>query len=135
LARKKAKLVNPLVKLCVKTTTHKTTMAGVAKFAIIDEYGRHALLDERGRVRSEYEGISHLVDSLEAYARTGHAPGSFLRAVLQNDLFGAVDNADQQNRTILPQIVTFVYRELPATNWGSREKVTSWIATIEGVEP
>lgn len=45
------------------------------KFAVIDEYGRHALLDERGLVRPEYAGISHLVFSLEAYARTGACAG------------------------------------------------------------
>lgn len=98
------------------------------KFGLIDEYGRNALVDERGRWRPEYDGIGHLVDSLQAYASDGRLGNVFLRAVLANDLFGAVETADARNRLVLVQLVTFIYRELPAACWGSRKKVRAWIA-------
>jgi hypothetical protein len=97
------------------------------EFALIDAYGRHALMDERGLPRVDYEEIGHLADRLEAYARDGYPPNAFLRAVLENDLFSAVEKADMRNTLILPQLITFVYRELPAACWGSPEKVTAWI--------
>lgn len=112
----------------VNTTVDNGEMLSEEKFALVDDYGRHALLDESGILRPEYEGIGHLADKLEAYARDGHATSGFLRAVLSNDLFGAVALADKQNRLILPQLVTFIYRELPAACWGAREKVQAWIA-------
>jgi hypothetical protein len=108
-------------------TEDVATMLLREKFALIDAYGRHALMDERGLPRGEYDGIGHLVDRLEAYARDANPPGAFLRAVLENNLFGAVELANRQNSLILPQLATFVYRELPAACWGSPEKVTAWI--------
>jgi hypothetical protein len=105
------------------------------KFALIDAYGKYALADEHGILRSEYDGIGHLVDNLEAYASDGLRPGAFLRAVLENDLFRAIEKADEQNRLILPQLVTFIYRELPAACWGSPEKVVDWMTIAsENVE-
>jgi hypothetical protein len=97
------------------------------EFALIDAYGRHALMDERGLPRGEYDGVGHLADRLEAYARDGCPPSAFLRAVLENNLLSAVEKADKQNMLILPQLMTFILRELPAACWGSPEKVTAWI--------
>lgn len=102
-------------------------MRGDEEFALIGDYGGHALMDERGLPRVEYDGIGHLADGLEAYARDGYPPNAFLRAVLENNLFSAVEKADMRNTLILPQLITFVYRELPAACWGSPEKVTAWI--------
>lgn len=54
-------------------------------------------------------------------------PGGFLCAVLNNDLFGAVGYADSDNLEALPLIVKFIYNELPAPCWGSKEKVLKFI--------
>ena len=47
----------------------------------------------------------------EAYARVlahGFPPGGFLRACINNDLFGAISRADPQNRAALHDIVRMI---------------------------
>lgn len=60
-----------------------------------------------------------------------HMPGSFLTAVLENDLAEAVGRADFQNIEVLPAIVAFVYRNLPSPCWGSKEKVEAWLVKAQ----
>jgi hypothetical protein len=68
-----------------------------------------------------------IVVSLLWYAN-GHCPtGSFLRAVLENDLVEAVGRADEECCLALPAIVKFVYSELPGTCWHSPAKVKAWL--------
>ena len=61
---------------------------------------------------------------------TGESPfcGDFLRAVLSNDLMGAVGRADEYNRLTLWVIVSYVYNVLPSICHGSPEKVAAWAA-------
>jgi hypothetical protein len=65
--------------------------------------------------------------SLEAYVR-GLPPGSFVRAVLSNDLNEAIARADDVNIHALPHIVAYVREHLPAVAWGSSEKVNRWLS-------
>jgi hypothetical protein len=60
-----------------------------------------------------------------------YMPGSFLTAVLENDLAGAVGQADWQNIEVLPAIVAFVYRNLPSPCWGSKDKVEAWLVKAQ----
>jgi hypothetical protein len=69
----------------------------------------------------------HFYDSLKLYLECGCPPGQFLRAVLSNDLVGAVNRADEEALAGLRRIVQFVYNDLPSTCWGSPEKVSAWI--------
>lgn len=55
--------------------------------------------------------------------------GDFLRAVLSNDLMGAVGRADHDNIRVLPAICSYVYMELPGPCHGSPEIVSEWQAT------
>jgi hypothetical protein len=64
--------------------------------------------------------------SLLRYVNKGYMPGDFLTAVLTNDLFGAVGRADVDNIVALPEIVKFVYNEVPGNAWGSRETVREY---------
>ncbi len=53
--------------------------------------------------------------------------GSFVRAVLENDLMGAMGQADDENRRDLFEICMYVYNEIPGVCHGSREKVDAWL--------
>lgn len=53
--------------------------------------------------------------------------GDFLRAVLSNDLTGAVLCADDVNIRNLPAYVYYLYNEAPAGCWGSVAKVEKWL--------
>ena len=79
-----------------------------------------------------YEGVpQHLFDSLRAYVAYGHPTGSFLRAVLENDLIEAFGRADPESRYYLHRIASLVYNHLPARTfgcWGSPAAVDEWIA-------
>jgi hypothetical protein len=69
------------------------------------------------------------LESLRRYADFGVPTGSFLRAVLCNDLFGTYDRADNENRAAIGAILQYVYNEMPANCWGSREVYHQWMAT------
>ncbi len=55
------------------------------------------------------------------------APGSFLSAVLKNDLRGAVQRADSEALLAIPAIVDFLVAVAPHGVWGSEEKVWAWV--------
>lgn len=65
--------------------------------------------------------------SLKLYVDRGIHPGGFLQACLENDLVGAVNKASETNRSYLDAIVDWMYWEIPATCWGSKEKVKQWL--------
>lgn len=52
-------------------------------------------------------------------------PGSFVRAVLENDLTEAVMRADDLNLPALAAIVAFVVNEIPLDAWGSKRQVSA----------
>lgn len=68
-----------------------------------------------------------MLDALNGYIEHGYQVGHFLRAVLENDLKGAVDRADDVNIKVLPAYVVYLYNEAPAGCWGSKERVQNWI--------
>lgn len=72
----------------------------------------------------------HLAESLRAYLEHGRPLGSFLEAVVSNDLIDAVARADSVNMRLLPEIVAFVYTHFPARGvcHGSREIYATWVA-------
>lgn len=73
----------------------------------------------------------HLLRGLNAYAHDGIPTGSFLRAVLENDLMMAVGRADPESLAALPAICAFVNYELPSACHGSPENVAAWIKAHE----
>lgn len=87
---------------------------------------------------SGYDDIpQHAQYELCAWVEKGYFPGSFLTAVLCNNLFGAIGSADGQNMEALRDITTFVYDRVPADAWGSAAKMRDyakkvWDETSEG---
>lgn len=67
-------------------------------------------------------------------------PGSFLTAVLENNLKEAVARADEESLDALPHIVAWLYDRAPNVAWGSPKHVHDWqglgptyLATRNGV--
>lgn len=69
----------------------------------------------------------HTQAALDRYVNHHILPGGFLTKVLGNDLFGAVSQADSENRAALCDIVEYVYNELPSNCWGSSDIVYKWV--------
>lgn len=69
----------------------------------------------------------HMRGSMKRYLEQRIEPGSFLTAVLENNLSESFARADHINRERLFDIVGFLYNEAPRTSWGSPNKVTDWI--------
>lgn len=67
--------------------------------------------------------------SIDRYAQDGVPTGDFLRAVLTNDLMGAVGHADEENARDLVEICQYIYNEIPSISHGSKKHVEQWIAT------
>lgn len=57
---------------------------------------------------------------------SGKPTGSFLQAVLENDLKTAVMKADQANYLLLGAIVGYCCNEIPVVCWGSEDAVAKW---------
>lgn len=70
----------------------------------------------------------YTLESLERYYKHGLAPGSFLTAVLSNDLLGALATADVYNKEALADICSFVYWEFPVGTYGSKEQVIAYMS-------
>lgn len=70
------------------------------------------------------ERYSHAISS---YVKDRIETGSFLRSVLENNLFRAVHLADPWAVGHLPHIVAYVTDNVPIAAWGSEEKVRSWL--------
>lgn len=68
----------------------------------------------------------HMRDGILRYIKEGIRPGSFLTAVIQNDLREAIWQADHINLAALPTIVTWFYHYAPAVCWGSNAQMEAW---------
>lgn len=76
---------------------------------------------------SRYEAVrSETLDSIDRYVMDGIPTGSFLQAVLCNDLMEAMGRADMGNRLALFEICDYIYNETPSGCHGSPEKVRAW---------
>jgi hypothetical protein len=72
-----------------------------------------------------------LHSGLVEYFAARRPTGSFLRAVLENDLGEAALRADEVNRWHLADLVVFLHMYVSATAWGSPGAVTAWLADPE----
>jgi hypothetical protein len=70
---------------------------------------------------------NYMRGAVERYVMDGVPPGSFLTAVLTNDLKEAFARADDDNARAMHGWVRFLYNYTPATCHGSPEKVAAWI--------
>ena len=68
-----------------------------------------------------------MVEGLELYINHRIKPGSFMTAVLANDLIEAVGKSDPRNIKNIPAYVYFLYIFAPPECFGSYEKVKAWL--------
>lgn len=74
-----------------------------------------------------YEGLPEgLREGARLWIEHGIEPGSFLTAVIRNDLKEACAMADDENRFRLFQIVSWWYNKAPELCWGSPNRFESW---------
>ena len=64
---------------------------------------------------------------LDRYANFCISTGSFLNAVLFNDLMGAMARADEENRRDIFDICQYIRDNLPVSCYGSPEAVKKWL--------
>ena len=70
----------------------------------------------------------HTIDALIGYVEHGRPVGSFLSAVLTDDLSGALRSTDDSNRQCLEAILQWLWNTTPADCYGSEAKVAAWKA-------
>ena len=68
----------------------------------------------------------HMRDGMQLWVERGVDAGSFLMAVLRNDLMGALGKADDVNINQLKAYGMFLYNEVPSDCFGSVEKCRKW---------
>lgn len=69
----------------------------------------------------------HTKMSIDLYIDKGYCSrGSFIYAVLTNDLMEAACRADQMNQANLTDICKYLYNLTPSACWGSVKKVEAW---------
>lgn len=88
------------------------------------EFTKRHKLDFNG-----YNIPDHTKGSIERYVLNRYAPGSFLTAVLANDLFGATGRADDMNIVALKDICSWIHNRAPRDCWGSYETVKRYLET------
>lgn len=88
-------------------------------------------MEADARDRARYALNDDDLAPLVRYVEHGIEPGSFLTAVLENDLAEACARADMHNRRKLYEWVYYIYNECPGECWGSPEKVEAWIKKKE----
>lgn len=68
-----------------------------------------------------------MMEAIDRYINDRLEPGSFLTAVICNDLQGAVGCADNENLKNILAYVGYFYNEAPSECWGSEEKMQAWL--------
>lgn len=79
-----------------------------------------------------YDLAPNLADNLERYIEHGVPTGSFLRALLENNLRESCWRADKANRLLLWEYVCWLHHYAPQDCWGSPEKVKAWLRQWTG---
>jgi len=64
---------------------------------------------------------------MRRYLEEGVPPGSFLSAVLANNLVQAFARADETNRAAMFRFAMFLHNEAPLDAWGSEQAVRDWV--------
>lgn len=71
--------------------------------------------------------VAYMADGMKRYLENGIPPGSFMRALLCNDLMDACQRADDSNRAAIFEWASWLYNHAPSGSYGSREAYTEWL--------
>ena len=75
----------------------------------------------------------YTMPAIENYLMHGIPPGSFLMAVLKNNLASAAMRADATNFDILGNIAMWMTFNVPVDAWGDDRRVHAWLDNKDGV--
>lgn len=64
--------------------------------------------------------------AIDGHVMSGKPVGSFVQAVLENNLKTAVVKADESNYLLLGAIIGYCCNEIPVVCWGSEDAVAKW---------
>lgn len=81
---------------------------------------------------SYYDVPDHTRESLENYFFRGWLPGSFVTAVLTNDLVRACTSCDHVNREYIVDIAKWVLHNAPHGSWGNSDNLQKWAHDVDG---
>jgi hypothetical protein len=70
---------------------------------------------------------AHMIAGARLYIEEGVEPGSFLRAVLENDFAHAWARADHINTVYMKAWAEWLWNDIPGDAWGSRNAVEAWL--------
>lgn len=79
----------------------------------------------------EYQIPDYILASIKRYTHNRIAPGGFLYAVLSNNLFESFGRSHTTSLEALPEIIKYLYNEVPMACWGSSKKVEDWLSEKE----
>jgi hypothetical protein len=74
----------------------------------------------------------HTQEAIERYLVDGLPAGSFLEAVITNNLFMSVGHADVANKQHLVSIVEWFAQRAPLESYGSKVAYTAWLRDENG---
>ncbi len=64
---------------------------------------------------------------IDRFVQHGTRPGSFVYAILSNNLIKSFRRADLENLRDMNNIVGYCNNHIPGECWGSEEKVQAWM--------
>ena len=73
----------------------------------------------------------HTQEALQNYLLYGYPPGGFLSAMLANDMYRAIGNADAANKQAMWAIGYWIVTCAPAQSRGSYERIEHWCNDID----
>lgn len=73
----------------------------------------------------------YMHDAIIRFYENGFPPGSFLSAVIDNDLKDACGRADDTNRHCLFNYIMWFYNEAPNGTWGFSGATSKWCKQFE----
>lgn len=74
------------------------------------------------------------METINNYVENRWLPGSFVTAILENNLKQAYWNADDENLVAIPAIVYHMHNNVRSDCWGSPEAVRAWLNPEEKTE-
>ena len=76
---------------------------------------------------SEYGIPDYMHGGIIRYYENGISPGSFLTAVINNDLKEAAVRADGTNKHCLYKYIMWFYNQAPSGSWGHASAAEQWL--------
>lgn len=70
--------------------------------------------------------VAYMADAVKNYLEHGLHPGSFLAALLSNDLKETFARADDENGRAVRKWVIWLWNNAPSQAWGSAQRVVEW---------